>query len=544
MAIIQPLQYQSMFVPTNLNLLNQQIQGREQEYKQNEALMAQAADKYAQVASDPSAIQYKNELLDQFKGDMDVLSDQYGGDLGAIDKRTLINKMNKIRPQIQQLQRHAALKEEERKMRQKLGPFALELGPAEEFEFGEPVMNIANRQDYLNQLSKTKQGLAGQRRMQKQDEEGNVYTYYGLYPNEVEEEVSRSAQELMNLDPRLDEQTATEIASEYIPQLSRGWTYDMPKATAGGDGEDDLGFRNYLMTQGGGQQVSAPTEEIQNQISEYEEAFERYNTRKNTPTKKRSDFNTQQEYNEYVETQGRVSNIAESKYEKARKPFEGPMLNELTDELNIPEDRAIKIVAAEKAGIGPYEHSTNITPRGSTVKETKDIRTRIYEDLNRSLRKVDLESVKVYDGKGGVKERTGKRFEERLKNAVFSGDISDLELDMKDGELILHTDSETSYGIPVSSFGNKGVSESINNYNEVIGNLYGKTTGSSKPVSIGGNVFASEVRFNPDKNNGIGGYDRTLYMVNTEKQEKYPIPEEILNDYIFSSLFESYSDRE
>jgi hypothetical protein len=152
MAMLQPLQYQSMFVPTDIGLMNQQIMKRDQEYAQNEAMLAAAQDKYAQVASHPSATQHKNQLLDQLNTDINKMIEDYGGDIGSIDRRTLVDRVNTIRPQIQDLQRHASIADEQRKVAAKYGPFADIQSDISDYgawvEQGRPDYKIGDTREY------------------------------------------------------------------------------------------------------------------------------------------------------------------------------------------------------------------------------------------------------------------------------------------------------------------------------------------------------------------------------------------------------------
>lgn len=168
MAFMQPLQYQSMFVPTNLGLMNQQLMKRDKEYEANEMAMANAADKYSQVISDPSAVEYKNQLLDQFGNDMRELTEQHGGDLGAIDKKALVNKINKIRPMIQDVEKHALAREDEKKRIAQLGPWAdlqSGVGGYEEWASGDrEYAKIGDTRDYDKFLEQNYSNKAKMRR--------------------------------------------------------------------------------------------------------------------------------------------------------------------------------------------------------------------------------------------------------------------------------------------------------------------------------------------------------------------------------------------
>lgn len=239
MAFLQPLQYQSMFVPTDINLLNKQIQRKDAEYDMNEAAIANAQDKYQQIVSDPSAVEYKNKLMDQFGSEMQGLSDQHGGDLGAIDKRTLVGKINSIRPMIQDIEKHAMLKEEERKQLFKLGPNAdLQRGVGTYDDWsnnpdGRQEAVIGDKKDYQSHLDTRYASIARMRRdMGMKDSQTLGYneqkTILGATEAERGKYVNMMAQDLMQ-NKGTSETVAYAMASGQFEKLMMG---ELNKITA------------------------------------------------------------------------------------------------------------------------------------------------------------------------------------------------------------------------------------------------------------------------------------------------------------------------
>lgn len=234
MQLLQPLQYQSMFVPTNMGLLNSKLMMKEQEYEQNQNAIASAMDQYAQIPSDPSAIEYKNNLMNSFKGDLNSMIDTYGGDLAAIDKVSLINKLNSIRPQIQQIQRHAALKEEERQLRNKYGAWAYAPeSSASSIKYGDqvigdPIYKIKDKRDYLENLKSNYGSLASRRyegnlmSVPGHEEYLQTVTQLGLDPNEVNNMTGNAVKSLMDMDKDLEPDEALAMAQSFIPNLVLG----------------------------------------------------------------------------------------------------------------------------------------------------------------------------------------------------------------------------------------------------------------------------------------------------------------------------------
>lgn len=115
MNMLQPTQYQSMFVPTNLDFMNQQIMARDAEYAQKEALIASAKDKYAQINTHASAAGYKEKVLGELENNLQGMIDEKHGDIGALDVRSLMNTIRSVHPKIQDITEYTKRAEEQRK---------------------------------------------------------------------------------------------------------------------------------------------------------------------------------------------------------------------------------------------------------------------------------------------------------------------------------------------------------------------------------------------------------------------------------------------
>lgn len=545
------IEYQSMFIPTNMNLMQQNIGRREDEYNQNEAAIAATEDQYANIVSDPTAVEYKNNLLTGFKTDVNKMIDQYGGDIGAIDKRSLISKMNSIRPEIQAIQRHAALKEEERQAINKLGPWALKLGASAIKDsrgnvIGEPVSAIKDKRAYLEYMQENYAKLANKVRESGLKPVNGVpgllesTTQRGIYENEEDALIDQATQALIDLDPDLANrpEVANDLAKQYIPQLYQGYTkeyVDDPLAKLNARKNNPDSMLNYIIRNGAGEDnkvTKASLDEAKKQylqsksiVSEIEKARER---RKKDGVKP----------SQSSQFPGAIDPLAaeSAEYESNKKATtdyinslgEG-VVGDLMVNYGYPEEKAIEI--AEKNLLQrPIEHPGIIRPSAKISKEN------LGEAIRLASSGTDYGQLGIIN-ENGEKDTSGRdKYEKNLKKAMRENKIKDFEINMKTGEVMLHSSEDgNTYVLPATAFGDRGVSEAMRGYVKLQSALQNNRTASAS-VNIGGTKFVATKSFNPKTEL----FEDNIFILDDESKTKIPVTSEQLNHLVFSNIFASY----
>jgi hypothetical protein len=548
-----PVQYTPQFVPTDVNLMNQMLQQRQQEHDMALARIAETEDKFGQMRVDPSDIGYKNELLGDFQQNIGNIIDRYGGDPGAASK-DITRQLTKFRndPFFQLAPYKSQLIEEARKREAQLGPNAIvgrgvqqlretplyskEMGYAAPEDFQHSIMD---RRDFQKSLE-AEYGDIGRRTRESGLGPSGIPGYLesvvtkGITSNEAGELKQDMFEHVKRMSPDIPDEIAIDMADNYANQLIQGYQrqhvrdlgYD-PKAE-----EKARQRRNYIVSTGTGDITGMSIPEAKKGIESYLSSVNDYNKVKNAPSKTREDFNNINEYTQYVENQSRINNIAENKYKKSLKQFQGKMLNELKSKYGLNEEEAVKVVAMEKAST-PITHENKIRP---TAKESLD---GIVDDLNVNLRGINLDYVDVYDSLGNKKERTREKFEEEMKEDIAKGNIQDVTVDLKSGDIILISESGKSYGIPSSSLGNKGVSQNISSYKKLMSTLYSDVSGTSKPVVVGDKLFLADKRYDKESNR----YESKLFLIDPVEKSKQEVNESDFNDIFFTGLFATYGQQ-
>lgn len=542
-----PIQYTPQFIPTDINLMNRMLQERQQEHDLSLARIAEMEDKYGQMRVDPSDIEYKNQLLGNFQQDIGSIVDRYGGDYGAASK-DITRKLSKFRndPFFQNAPYKAQLIEEARKREAQLGPNAVNIRGVNDLrnlDISQPIdpesfkYDIRDIRDYEKALDTNYGDIKTWIResgLQGSDVDGLLQSteYRGLMKNEVPQYagvMSQYLQEQMGLPKeyadRLGENKAVQLYQGSRNQFMRDPGFNPA------DDQNMQQGKNYILSTGEGDVTGYSLDEAKSKMNEYSQAMKEY-----SQAKKEFDLISKREkgtrtYSQMKDDQFKsdLYKQSEIKLNKIKEEFSGDMYNELTKKHKLSDEEAIATIISERSS-KPITHPTEVRP---SAEETISGITR---DLNANLREVDLEKVVLYDSTGGRKEKSSDSVEKSMKEAIANGDIQDVKINVKSGEMKLISKDGNSYGIPVSSLKNKQVSKNLNSYNKIISSLNAESSNTSDKVKIGDNSFIADKRFNPES----GVYESNLYLVDDKTNTKYKVPVEQFNDIFFSGLFSTY----
>lgn len=502
MAFLQPLQYQSMFVPTNIGLMNQQIMQRDAEYRQNEAMLAAAQDKYAQITSHPSATGYKNQLLDQLQADTQKMIDDYGGDIGAIDKRTLINKINSIRPEIQDIQRYTNLAEEQRKATSIAGTDLQQgLGDFQQWKAsGKPNYKIGHVSKYQDYLDKG------------YDDIGKMIRDSGLYGSTVNDaflaqkltegitvEEQSAYKDIIKQDLMRNmgssESVADDLATQKVMQLTQGYRYNYRQDPAFKVGDDRIQETSGLPVTMSYDQAKIDSS-VKNATREYDEFVQASSDYNDLLA---SGYKPGDEMQQFEPTVRSIGGDVINRYNEAIKPYKNnPTFNDMVSR-GANQIDAAKYISKQKADM--YARNAGY------YKPTPDnIKSDVRGDLVTRSKFNDITTV---DSKGRIKDVDSDDFKDILGTAK----VEEAEFNIVDGTVKLTMNNKgklESYEVPMENIQNNSIKNGMKMYKSFLNDIYSQSDTKESILKLPGGAM---YRFWSELNSDMTGYDKSIEYI-------------------------------
>lgn len=563
-----PIQYTPQFIPTNVGLMNNILAQKQSDYDAGYAAPGMFEDKFAQIQVSPENMAGKQAILGNFQDKIKGVVDRYGGDYGAASK-DIVREIARERqnPFYQMAPQHQKALARQQSMKDKLGSnyFALNEVPSKFVdETGRVNQNVELNPNILNQQDLEKTLLTEFGGLGKQVREGGLKniqdrpgmlesaTTRGITQNEVSGVADQMLQRLRDSNPDLaaaidaGDPRAMQIAQNMANQMVGGTTRRFmrdPSYVAPKPGEKGTsGMKNYITRVGKATSSWETPEEMQKDLDQYNKKAQFYEEtlalrKEGYPEKQEDFFSWLDESKENKKFLNRKvasdyliqKRLAEKMVDKAAEPFKGAMLDDLMNNYGLSQPEAINAVIKERS-MNPVEHPVAVR---TTSERSKDA---MLDAINLGVRDLDFDSVDIY--KDGTKKTKSKESKETdVKNAIYDGNIIDLEVDLKNGDIILHDKNGESYGIPARSLSDFKVSENINGYKEIINTLYGESSGRlDTPVIIGDDRYGAIKQFNPES----GIYESEIYLLNDYNDPIQVVPEESFNEMFFTQLFSTY----
>lgn len=540
MNLLNPIQYKSMFVPTNMEMLSNQLMRKEKQYDENDLLLAQANDEIAQIPVHPSAIEYKKQLVGGLKNDLNKMIENRNGDLAAIDKTELLGKINKIRPEIQKLQRHNALAEEQRKITAELGPNAFIINDISDFNIWNrnPTQNynVKDLRTYSARLDEQfgdRAKRVNQSGLYKSGTDGVLQSSIvrGLAPAEIAQSTEDFAQDLMKFDPELAKypEKARALAEAKARSMVGGTTFDFmndpsydPNASAKQGAAEESSASLITGRYGSGE----PNDFDEKSMDEGIAWIESVNDELNIYNKNPQQYVLERPLNPYgAMVYGKELNRLKK---EAEDKYGGPMFYDLTKNYGMSSKEALQVVKKERLS-KPVSHKLWVRPNTESEKE-------LIGNMKHSIVSQDLGSILKYKGESDIGSDAANEkwiresvYDKELKTAFGDGEVKEVEFNPSKGIIKFTTSDGSRYGVPFDKLQDVGTSELFTNYKKLASVDEGEGPADSGDVDIAGKTYSAVKKYVK----GVGY--RTRYYETTGNKKADEISMDRLTRHVFES---------
>lgn len=552
MNILQPIQYQSQFIPMDLNVIQRGLDQRQQAYDASLSRIAAIEDQFGQMQVDPSDIEAKQRVFGDFRNKVDEIAERYGGDYGAAS-RDIARELTSFRnqPFMQLAPYKRQLIEEARQREAQLGVNKLDIGRGVDYLRGLDISSgeltpeqmqyeILNRQDVRNALKQDFGGLGTKTREYLLEQSGlpgfaRARTAKGLIEGEVNQVTEDMFDYIKSINPNINDEDALYEASNYAKTLVQGYNDQFMKLPVDtGASSSNQNLASTVIARHG---LATPTgwsdEEAKKMKDDYIKARDAYDA-----YKKSGDKDTRAYYTAAGTTTPKT-NTLKQQYVSAIKPFKGDMFDDLIKNYGMTEEQAIDAVIKNNRS---KMESANVV-RASDYDVNESIGRALFNNRNAILKNADKiirynTQGKVDQPIGSDKKHNRNQVEDLLNEGMSKDGIKDIEFDLKDGSIVIKS-KDYDYKLPMESLADVGVNKNVKNYKEIVNIMFGDKTASADNLYIGNNKFAVDKRYNPQS----GMYEPMLYVYDIEgNKQPFGGYEKmgVLNKVLFQGLFDTY----